>query len=418
MQTLEPVETSVEKGRDSLSRGDIAGTLASLWEALTTYFAEPSASDEATRRAVAEEILNLIRVTLDHETVRRVWNTGSVVPEGQTLRSLPEFLTLNAQMRQILAQIIQLRHSRTTVLITGESGVGKELIARAIHLESNLREGPYIPFNCAAVEPELLESRLFGHRKGSFTGAVSDQRGVVRAAEGGTLFLDEVGELSLEVQPKLLRFLQEGEVQPIGDDRPTKVKVRVVAATNQLLETMVAAGKFREDLFHRLNVIRLRVPPLRERREEILPLAEQFLRQLAERERKQLSFSEETRNILQNYHWPGNIRQLRNEMERVAAYAENWQVVTPDLLSEHITRYKPPITKVSAPTATEGKTLLEIPNGTALQDIVDAVERHVVENALQRNKFNISRTSRQLGVTRKGLYIKCERLGIALKEKD
>ena len=183
-------------------------------------------------------------------------------------------------MTQLVEEVHKIRSSDVTVLVTGESGTGKELVARAIHAISSRRAKVFVPFNCTAVPKELSEGYLFGYRRGAFTGAVSDSQGVIRTAAGGTLFLDEVGDLPLDVQPKLLRFLQEGEIQPLGEQRPSKVDVRIIAATNTDLEEMVAQGRFREDLYYRLNVIRLRVPPLRERRSEIPTIVNYYVNHL------------------------------------------------------------------------------------------------------------------------------------------
>src|SRR4030095_2086712 len=219
-------------------------------------------------------------------------------------------------------------------LITGESGTGKDLVARAIHAGSPRKANMFLPYNCTSATRELADSQLFGHRRGSFTGAVADQPGVLRTAVGGTLFLDEVGDLPLDVQPKLLRFFEQGEVLPVGDTRPQRVDVRVVAATNADLEQRVADGKFREDLFSRLSVIRIYVPPLRERREEIPHLSTFFLREASERLRKpHARLSADTLDIFDAFPWPGNVRQLRNEVQRAVALAPASGLISPDLLS-------------------------------------------------------------------------------------
>ena len=193
---------------------------------------------------------------------------------------MPGFIHSSPAMTSLVEEIYKIRSSDVTVLVTGESGTGKELVSRAIHTLSNRKEKIFVPFNCTAVPKELAEGHLFGYKKGAFTGAVNDSPGVIRTADGGTLFLDEVGDLPLDVQPKLLRFLQEGEIQPLGDKKPLKVDVRIIAATNMPLEEKVADGTFREDLYYRLNVIRLRVPPLRERRSEIPPIINYYIEQL------------------------------------------------------------------------------------------------------------------------------------------
>jgi transcriptional regulator with GAF, ATPase, and Fis domain len=328
------------------------------------------------------------------------------------LASMPGFLVASPAMSLVLEQIHKIRSSNVTVLITGESGTGKELVARAIHLESERRERDFIPFNCAAVAKDIVESRLFGHRKGSFTGASQDQRGVIRAAEGGTLFLDEVGELPIDIQPKLLRFLQEGEIHTLGDDRPIRINVRILAATNRDLEKLVSRGLFREDLFHRLNVIRIHVPPLRERREEILPLAEHFLKLFSERMSKSVRLSEETADKLVAYDWPGNVRQLQNELERLVTYAEDRHICMVEELSTEIINFRRTHLFYNGDIKMEGKSRISVPPGVTLGEAIEALERQMVADALKRHNGNISRTARQLGLTRKGLQLKRSRLGI------
>src|SRR5215217_177982 len=215
-------------------------------------------------------------------------------------------------MTRVVDQIQRLQGNDLTVLITGESGTGKELIARAIHVGSSRSAATFLPYNCTTTTRDLADSQLFGHRRGSFTGAVSDQPGLIRTAAGGTLFLDEVGDLPLDVQPKLLRFLEQGEIMPVGENRPQPVDVRVLAATNADLEQRVAEGKFREDLYYRLTVIKIVIPPLRDRREEIPHLTTLFLREASERLSKPDVFlTPESLEILAEYWWPGNVRQLR-----------------------------------------------------------------------------------------------------------
>lgn len=223
-------------------------------------------------------------------------------------------------MAEILNKIERWRDSSSPMLITGETGTGKELIARAVHAVSPRHKEEFIPFNGGDVGTEMVASELFGYRRGAFTGADRDSKGVIREADRGTLLLDEIGELPLEAQPKLLRFLQEGEVRPLGEARPIKVDVRVVAATNRDLEVNVRTGRFRVDLYHRLNVLWVHIPPLRERREDIRPLAEYFLAQRQQEvDNQDLRLSNEAWELLLDYHWPGNVRQLKNVVRRLTA---------------------------------------------------------------------------------------------------
>jgi hypothetical protein len=240
---------------------------------------------------------------------------------------LPGFIAASPAMRRLRVDLARVAGSRATVIITGESGTGKEVVARALHDLSPRAGRPYVAFNCAAVPRELYEGQLFGHRKGAFTGATADQPGTIRAADGGTLFLDEIGELPLDVQPKLLRFLENGEVSPLGERRPVTVDVRVVAATHRDLEALVRAGQFREDLFFRLQVIPVRVPPLRERREDVAALARHFLRDLGSKGRNPVLAPDALAALLA-HPWPGNVRELRNVIERSLAYSPEATVIT------------------------------------------------------------------------------------------
>lgn len=374
------------------------------------YIAAKHTPDQR-RLGQMQALIRLAEQSLEINTLREKIKTTKEFDASnlRCLSSMPGFLVVSPTMKTVLEQIHKIRSSNVTVLITGESGTGKELIARAIHLESERRERDFVPFNCAAVAKDIVESRLFGHRRGAFTGASHDQRGIIRAAEGGTLFLDEVGELPIDIQPKLLRFLQEGEIHALGDDRPQRVNVRVLAATNRDLEKQVAKGLFREDLFHRLNVIRIQVPPLKARREEILPLAENFLKTFSERMGKSVRLSEEAADKLVAYDWPGNVRQLQNEIERVVAYAEEKHIVTIDEISAEIANFRR-TTVFYEQNSTPGR--IPVPRGVTLADAVDALERQMVSEALKRNNNNISRTARQLGLTRKGLQLKRSRLGL------
>jgi DNA-binding NtrC family response regulator/tetratricopeptide (TPR) repeat protein len=316
---------------------------------------------------------------------------------------LPGFVCASAAMQRVAEQIQRMQGNDLTVLITGESGTGKDLVARAIHAGSLRRASMFLPYNCTSATRELADSQLFGHRRGAFTGAIADQAGVLRTAVGGTLFLDEVGDLPLDVQPKLLRFLEQGEVLPVGDTRPQRVDVRVVAATNADLESRVSEGKFREDLFYRLSVIRIHVPPLRERREEIPHLSTFFLREACERLAKPgVRLSAETLDIFDAFAWPGNVRQLRNEIQRAVAMTSPDGLITPDLLS--------PVFSADA-ARVENAARMRM-RRTTLAAAVEKLEREMIEAALQRAAGNVSETARLLGLTRRGLYLKMDRLGV------
>ncbi|MGE5244293.1 MAG: sigma 54-interacting transcriptional regulator [Betaproteobacteria bacterium] len=319
---------------------------------------------------------------------------------------LPGFLSASAAMSRVMEQIQRLQGNDLTVLITGESGTGKELVARAIHVGSHRSAAMFLPYNCTTTGRELADSQLFGHRRGSFTGAVSDQPGLVRSAAGGTLFLDEIGDLALDVQPKLLRFLEQQEILPIGDSRPQRVDVRVLAATNADLEQRVAEGKFREDLYYRLSVIRIHVPPLRERREEIPHLATYFLREASEQLGKpDIHLSSDVLDVLSQYWWPGNVRQLKNQIQRAVALSPPGGTIEPSHLS-------PEISLSRSPEAAHAPSHAATVTAGNLATAVDQLERDMIRAALDRSGGNISETARILGLTRRGLYLKLRRLGL------
>ena len=322
---------------------------------------------------------------------------------------LPGFICAGAVMNDLADQIQRLAGHSLTVLITGESGTGKDLVARAIHMGSQRTPDSFLPFNCTTASRELADSQLFGHRRGSFTGAHADQPGLIRSAAGGTLFLDEIGDLPIDVQPKLLRFLEQGEVVPVGETRPMPVDVRVLAATNVDLEQRVAEGRFREDLYYRLSVIRLHIPPLRERREEIPHLSTFFLREACERlARPDVHLSSATLDVFVHYWWPGNVRQLRNEIQRAVAMSQPGADIEPRHLSLDIAEPAPVLSG-------DRRRLFEldrVPTIGNLPNAIEQVERGFISATLDRSGGNISEAARSLGLTRRGLYLKMKRLGI------
>jgi transcriptional regulator with PAS, ATPase and Fis domain/Tfp pilus assembly protein PilF len=359
-----------------------------------------------------EPLIRVAELGMDVCALRSGTHKGSRVQQPAELTGtslMPGFIHSSPAMTKLVEEVHKIRSSDVTVLVTGESGTGKELVARAIHALSSRRAKVFVPFNCTAVPKELSEGYLFGYRRGAFTGAVTDSAGVIRTAAGGTLFLDEIGDLPLDLQPKLLRFLQEGEIQPLGEQRPIKVDVRIIAATNTDLEEMVAQGRFREDLYYRLNVIRLRVPPLRERRSEIPTIVNYYINHYSAKfGRKDLQITPPAVDLLMVSDWPGNVRQLCNEIQRVVARAEDSAVITPDQLSPELKRTSSPITPSSPVSTLTSMPSTSLQNVT-LADALAEVERRMISDALRKHGGNISRAARELGLTRRGLYLKLER---------
>jgi len=303
-----------------------------------------------------------------------------------------------------MAQVERVAASETRVCIYGETGTGKELVARTVHEKSHRASGPFVTLNCAAVPAELIESELFGHEKGSFTGAAQRHSGKFEQAHRGTLFLDEIGDMPVTMQAKLLRVLEEGEVERIGSDKPTKVDVRVVVATHRNLEQLVENGGFRRDLYHRVVVFPLMLPPLRERCEDLPPLVEHFARQVsAQNGWKPVPFSPAAIVALKEYGWPGNIRELRNVVERLLLLAGD------EVSAEDVGMALPALqNRGSAQTKTDGGT------GPLAQRVL-AFEKEAVLAELERHGRHITMTAKALGLERSHLYKKCQQLGIDLQ---
>jgi DNA-binding NtrC family response regulator len=344
-------------------------------------------------------------VTLDR--YRRDEKQRAALWPAEALESDPECIWASEQMSEVLNIARRIAPTPLSILLTGETGTGKEMLAHTIHRASDRADRTFLPFNCSAVPRDMLESQLFGYRKGAFTGADTAFPGVIRSAAGGTLFLDEIADVSLEVQPKLLRFLETHEIHPLGEPQPIKVDVRVIAATNGNLDRLVAAGRFREDLFYRLNVVQLTLPPLRERREEIPALVEHYLRRHADEQKKgRLTLADETLEYLLLFSWPGNVRQLANEVRRMAAMAEPGATLTPACLSPEIqtSRRTIPATQTAEP---EIRVRIDQPLPVAVQ----MLEQIMVRSALDRSHGRVEEAARLLGISRKGLFLKRRRLG-------
>jgi Nif-specific regulatory protein len=312
----------------------------------------------------------------------------------------PEIIGNSAAIRALIAQLDKVVDTKVTVLVEGETGVGKELIAASVHYRSRRRDKLFVGQNCAAMPENLLESELFGHKKGSFTGAHEEKKGLFEIADGGTLFLDEVTEMPLSLQSKLLRVLQEGEIRPVGATQERKINVRIVAATNRNLDKEVAEGRFREDLYYRLKVFPLRVPPLRERREDVPMLAGHFLqRYAAEMGKPAAGFSQQTMELLQSYAWPGNVRELQNEVQRLVIQIDAGAFVTPDLLSPRVRQVEGMIERVKPAKGT-------------LKEMMDQLERWLLIEALREHDNNKTAAARGLGITREGLHKKLRGFGL------
>lgn len=332
-----------------------------------------------------------------------LWPTEGVLPETGPL-------FYSEKMREVRKQAMRLAPTDLKVLITGETGVGKEVVARLIHDASKRADKNFEAVNCASVPRELFEAHLFGHRKGAFTGAVSDQPGVIRGNHGGTIFFDEIGELSVEMQVKLLRVLDTSHVHPIGAPNAIPVDFRAVAATNANLHELIEQKRFREDLFYRLNVATLRVPPLRERREEILPFVDHFLAVFCTRHnRPMLRVSDEAKEYLVLYNWPGNIRELRNEIERLCGMVEVNDVVRPKHLAAAILRARKE-RHDAAIEAGPNEVLINIDQ--PLESAYAEIDRYAIVSALKKDPNNLDAASKRLGLTRKGLYNKRLRFGM------
>jgi DNA-binding NtrC family response regulator len=331
-------------------------------------------------KALAERALRT-RVERLQREVESNYGLGNIIAKSQA-------------MRDVVALVQRIASSTSTVLVTGESGTGKELIARAIHYNSPRAKGPFVGVNLAAVPEGLIESELFGHKKGAFTDARADRPGLFVEADGGTIFLDEIGELALPLQAKLLRVLQEREVRPLGGTKNQRIDVRVIAATNKKLEAMLAEQSFREDLYYRLNIIQIDLPPLRSRPEDIVPLAEHVLAQLGAKQtpQKRMRLSPEAQHLLLAYHWPGNVRELMNVLERGVALCQGELIADDDL---------PPHVRERRPADFLGAAV-------ARRMTLDELEREFIEAVLEDEGGNKTRAAQRLGLDRKTLYRKLD----------
>ncbi len=364
------------------------GTIDSAVEAIRRgaydYLAKPFKEEEL-----------LLRVERALEKRRLLGEVSLLARDFRSRYGLQQIVGRSSAMREVLDRITRIAPTDTTVLLTGESGTGKELVARALHSASRRSDKPFVPVNCAAITETLLESELFGHAKGSFTGAIRARRGLFEEADGGTLFIDEIAETAMGFQARLLRAIQDGEIRRVGESMPVRVDVRVIAATNQDLRKAIAEKRFREDLFYRLNVVPLRIPPLRERGEDIPLLTAHFLRRYNERTGDRKTLSSTALSKLVGHSWPGNVRELENMIEQAAALSAGLEIRASDIRFDG---------------ADEGQPALG--DSQTLAQAVEAAERRSIEAALARSPGGLAGVAQDLGVSATTLWRKMKRLGI------
>lgn len=321
------------------------------------------------------------------------------------------------KMRQIFGILEKISPSLATVIIEGETGTGKELVARAIHENSPRKNRPFVVFDCGSVAPNLIESELFGHERGSFTGAIKSRRGAFEEANGGTIFLDEIGELILDLQPKLLRALESREIRRVGSNLPTPIDVRVVCATNRNLRKEVAEGRFREDLYYRLSVVKIILPPLRERSEDIIPIIEKFLRDGKFNKRPDgtlhiVRVDDDAIKALQRYQWPGNVRELQNIIERASSISDKDTIT-----KEHVEFVFSELEREEDRTE-KLQVMKDAPFKEAKQKVVEVFERDYLMDLLKRNSYNLSKAAREAGIDRKHIRNLLKKYGIPSKDSE
>jgi two-component system response regulator PilR (NtrC family) len=371
--------------------------------AMITAYGNVEAAVDALKAGAFDFVTKPVDLTVLRRLVSSALELGEHRKVSQTAGN--RLVGDSARMQQLRATIAKLARSQAPVYIAGESGVGKELVARLIHEQGARSQGPFVPVNCGAIPSELMESELFGHRKGSFTGAHADKEGLFQAANGGTLFLDEVAELPLHLQVKLLRVIQEKNVRPVGAAAEIPLDVRILSATHKNLQRLVDDGKFRHDLYYRINVIELPVPPLRERREDILPIAEAILTRLAGELGEALPpLSDAARAALQDYAFPGNVRELENILERAVALSDGAHIEVADL---RLPRPLPD-SNGSAPGGDVNAGARTFDGG--LPDALEQIERETIQKALEACRYNKTKAAAQLGITFRALRYKLKKL--------
>ena len=383
--------------------------------AMITAFGNMDLAVEALKAGAFDFVSKPVDINVLRGLVRHALelnNAERAPPLAPPPEHASRLLGSSAAMEALRATIAKVARSQAPVYILGESGVGKELVARTIHEQGARAAGPFVPVNCGAIPAELMESEFFGHKKGSFTGAHADQPGLFQAANGGTLFLDEVAELPLAMQVKLLRAIQEKSVRPVGAAGEVPVDVRILSATHKDLAELVAEGRFRHDLYYRINVIELRVPPLRERRDDLPQLAASILTRLARSHgRPTPLLSPSALEALAIYSFPGNVRELENILERALALAEEDTIGASDLRLPH-----PPVARAGmagAPAGPMQEAVVDIdPASAALPSYIEQMERAAIQKALEENRWNKTKTAAQLGITFRALRYKLKKLGM------
>jgi two-component system response regulator PilR (NtrC family) len=390
---------------DAIKTGKITGKPLECEVILVTAFATADTAIAAMKNGAYDYLTKPFHVDEINAVIGRALEKRALVQENVALKDrvagrvrLAQLLGKSKAMQQVFELIGKIHSSRTNVLITGESGTGKELVARALHTEGSRAGRPFVAVNCGAIPEELMESELFGHKRGAFTGAIADKRGMFQDADGGTLFLDEIGELSLGLQVKLLRALQERKVKPVGASEELEVDVRVIAATNRDLEAEVARGAFRADLYYRLNVVEIRLPPLRQRREDIALLAEHFLRKFSDG--RTLQMSSEAVRRLEGYDFPGNVRELENMVERAVALSSSAIIGITDL----------PEVRTSRPVIAEPTSFP--PEGVDLERLLGDFERSWVTRALEHTGGVRKKAAALLGISFRSLRYRLVKLGL------
>ena len=375
-----------------------------------TLHLECELPSDPAKALVVNDVIRILRAAFSLERLKTEEHTRTAFWPLDKEVGEDGVLFLSPEMRELAEMAVRVAVTDVPVLITGETGTGKEVLARLIHERSPRAKKTFLPFNCTSVPREMMDSQLFGHRRGAFTGASDNFQGVIRSARNGTLLLDEIGDLGIELQPKLLRFLESGEILPLGESGPVHANVRVIAATNADLDAAVSGGRFREDLYYRLNIVQLRVPALRQRRIEIPTLAQHFLQKFAVQFKKgDLRLGDETMELLVLYDWPGNIRQLANEMRRLAVLAEFGAVLTPAALSPEMGRTR---RDVREPLVVGSDQIL-VKLDQSMTKAVECVEKAMLQFALDRHDGSVEVVAKALGLSRKGLYLKRQRYGVS-----